>query len=245
MFETFEVWIRKALWAVAVAELVFSWAVASVSALLVAGAFLEIVGIFFGALVLAERRVRSILAIGIANSEGVLLISLASGSFIAPDRLALDLNWWGSRLAPVKAWASAGAARVAGAFVDTNGFLVLTFGKTFAVAIALRNTNVSIVSAAISALLSDITVLAKAVFIWKREGWAVRVAKSVGGGASAAVGANSVAGTKLELFGVFSVAVVLAESIVASAHAFFSLSLDISFAGSFVSSPDVHAHVLV
>ena len=179
MFETFEVWIRKALWAVAVAELVFSWAVASVSALLVAGAFLEIVGIFFGALVLAERRVRSILAIGIANSEGVLLISLASGSFIAPDRFALDLNWWGSRLAPVKAWASAGAARVAGAFVDTNGFLVLTFGKTFAVAIALRNTNVSIVSAAISALLSDITVLAEAVLVWKREGWAVRVSKSV------------------------------------------------------------------
>ena len=51
--------------------------------------------------------------------------------------------------------------------------------------------------------------------------------------------------TELELFSVFFVAVVFAKGIVASTHADFSLSLDVTFAGSFVSSPDVHAHVLV
>jgi len=88
-------------------------------------------------------------------------------------------------------------------------------------------------------------VVAKAVLVGEGKSWAVGVAESVGRGASAAVGANSVAWAELELLSVSAVAVVLAESIAAAGHALIALSIDVSLAGGFVGAPDVHAHILV
>ena len=86
---------------------------------------------------------------------------------------------------------------------------------------------------------------AEAVLVGEGKSRAVRVAEGVGRSARAAVGADSVAGTELELFGVSAVAVVLAESIVAGSHALVALGVDVSLASGFVRAPDVHAHVLV
>lgn len=136
LLETLKVWIWKSLGTVAVAELVLGWAVASIGAVLVAWALFQVVGILLGASVLANGRIRIAGAVGVADSERVLLVSLAAGSFVAPDGFALDFNWWRGRLAPVAAGASVRAAGVAWARVDANSLLVLTFGKAFAVAIA-------------------------------------------------------------------------------------------------------------
>lgn len=136
LFEALKVWIRKTIGAVTVAELVLLRAVASVSAVLVAWTLFKVVGILLGASILANGRIRIAVAIGVADSERVLLVSLAAGSFVAPDGFALDFNWWWGRLAPVAAGAAVRAAGVAWARVDANSLLVLTFGKAFAVAIA-------------------------------------------------------------------------------------------------------------
>lgn len=136
LLETLKVWIRKSLGTVAVAELILGWAVASIGAVLVAWALFQVVGILLGASVLANGRIRIAGAVGVADSERVLLVSLAAGSFVAPDSFALDFNWWRGRLAPVAAGAPVRAAGVAWARVDANSLLVLTFGKAFAVAIA-------------------------------------------------------------------------------------------------------------
>jgi len=136
LLEAVKVWIGKSFGTVAVAELVLGWAVASVSAVFVAWTLFQVIGILLGASILANGRIRIASAVGIADSERVLLVSLAAGSFVAPDGFALDFDRWWGRLTPVAAWASVRAAGVAWARVDANSLLVLTFGKAFAVAIA-------------------------------------------------------------------------------------------------------------
>jgi len=173
LLEALKIWIGKSIGAVAVAKLVLGSAVASVSAVLVAWALFEVVRVLLGTSVLADGRIRIALAVGVADSERVFLISLASRSLVAPDRFALDFNWWRSRLAPVAAGAAVRAAGVAWARVDANSFLVLTFGEAFAVAIAFRNANIRVVTAAVAALLRYVTVLAEAVLVGEGKSWAV------------------------------------------------------------------------
>jgi len=153
LLEALEVWIRKSVGAIAVTKLVLGWAVASVGALFVAWALLQIFRVLLGAIVLAKRRIGIAHAVSVADGKRVFLVSLASRSFVAPDGFALDFNWWRSRLAPVAARASVRAAGIAWACVDANSLLVLAFSKAFAVAIAFGNANICIVTAAIAALL--------------------------------------------------------------------------------------------
>ena len=136
LLEAVKVWIGKSFGTVAITELILGCAVASVSAVFVAWTLFQVIGILLGASILANGRIRIASAVGIADSERVLLVSLAAGSFVAPDGFALDFDRWWGRLTPVAAWASVRAAGVAWARVDANSFLVLTFGKAFAVAIA-------------------------------------------------------------------------------------------------------------
>ena len=136
LLEALEVWIGKSFGAVAISEVVLIRAVASVCAIFVAWAFFQILRVLLGAGILADGRIRIALAVGVADCQRVFLVSLAARSLVAPDRLALDFNWWWSRLAPVAAGAPVRAAGVAWARVDANSLLVLTFGKAFAVAIA-------------------------------------------------------------------------------------------------------------